>query len=137
MLEPPPELERGSRDRATEIRQTQMRALAGLAPAPGSIMEGVTDPELLQRARNAGIATEYYDWRGQYVAVPAETLAAILDVLEQAPEPAESDPDEADSNGLVPPRLTIPAKRQWGFTVQLYSLRSKESWGHGDLHDLA
>jgi 4-alpha-glucanotransferase len=100
-------------------------------------MEGVTDPELLQRARNAGIATEYYDWRGQYVAVPAETLAAILDVLEQAPEPAESDPDEADSNGLVPPRLTIPAERQWGFTVQLYSLRSKESWGHGDLHDLA
>jgi len=28
-------------------------------------------------------------------------------------------------------------ERQWGFAVQLYSLRSKESWGHGDLHDLA
>jgi 4-alpha-glucanotransferase len=97
----------------------------------------VTDPELLQRARNAGIATEYRDWRGQYAEVPAETLAAILDVLERAPEQAESDPDEADGNGLVPPRLTIPAERQWGFTVQLYSLRSKESWGHGDLHDLA
>ena len=27
--------------------------------------------------------------------------------------------------------------REWGFTVQLYSVRSRESWGHGDLHDLA
>jgi 4-alpha-glucanotransferase len=25
----------------------------------------------------------------------------------------------------------------WGFTVQLYSVRSRQSWGHGDLRDLA
>jgi 4-alpha-glucanotransferase len=31
----------------------------------------------------------------------------------------------------------FPARRSWGFTVQLYSLRSRASWGHGDLHDLA
>jgi len=31
----------------------------------------------------------------------------------------------------------MPAERQWGFAVQLYSIRSKDSWGHGDLHDLA
>ena len=30
-----------------------------------------------------------------------------------------------------------PAQRSWGFTVQLYSLRSRASWGHGDLRDLA
>ncbi len=30
-----------------------------------------------------------------------------------------------------------PARRSWGFTVQLYSVRSRASWGHGDLHDLA
>jgi 4-alpha-glucanotransferase len=173
----------------------------------------VTDPELVQRARNAGIAAEYYNWRGQYVAVPEETLAAILRVLEQSPEPdsasgagssttapqargsqsgasgsggsqcgdsasggsqagasasagesqsAESASgsqagasasggwqagesasggskadDSASAAGSSAPRLSIPAQRQWGFTVQLYSLRSKESWGHGDLHDLA
>jgi 4-alpha-glucanotransferase len=113
----------------------------------------VTDPELVQRARNAGIATEYYDWRGQYVAVPPETLAAILDVLEQTPDlgghgaeepeggvagssaPAAESGSQAASPG--PARLAIPAERQWGFTVQLYSIRSKDSWGHGDLHDLA
>jgi 4-alpha-glucanotransferase len=30
-----------------------------------------------------------------------------------------------------------PPQRGWGFTVQLYSLRSRRSWGHGDLRDLA
>jgi 4-alpha-glucanotransferase len=31
----------------------------------------------------------------------------------------------------------VPSERSWGFTVQLYSVRSRESWGHGDLRDLA
>ena len=32
----------------------------------------------------------------------------------------------------------VPARdRSWGFAVQLYSLRSRQSWGHGDLRDLA
>ena len=31
----------------------------------------------------------------------------------------------------------FPAHRSWGFAVQLYSVRSRASWGHGDLHDLA
>ena len=31
----------------------------------------------------------------------------------------------------------VPSERSWGFTVQLYSLRSRRSWGHGDLRDLA
>ncbi len=31
----------------------------------------------------------------------------------------------------------VPAGRSWGFTIQLYSVRSRGSWGHGDLRDLA
>jgi 4-alpha-glucanotransferase len=146
---------------------------------------GVTDPELRSRARNAGIATEYYDWQGHEVEVPAETLAAILEVLAQPPalvgsdvlqpelggpelggpelggpelggpelggpelggpelggpelrepRPAESEPGQPLP--LDPVRLALPAGRDWGFTVQLYSIRSRDSWGHGDLHDLA
>ncbi|MBW8484182.1 4-alpha-glucanotransferase [Actinomadura parmotrematis] len=38
---------------------------------------------------------------------------------------------------LVAPRALPPAPRAWGFTVQLYSLRSRGSWGLGDLRDLA
>jgi 4-alpha-glucanotransferase len=34
-------------------------------------------------------------------------------------------------------RPRAPGGRSWGFTVQLYSVRSRNSWGHGDLHDLA
>ncbi|GAA2438923.1 4-alpha-glucanotransferase [Actinomadura vinacea] len=37
---------------------------------------------------------------------------------------------------LTPERLQPPQKA-WGFTAQIYSVRSKESWGMGDLHDLA
>jgi 4-alpha-glucanotransferase len=56
-----------------------------------------------------------------------------LQALEQA---ADRGPD-AVGLGSSPQRLSVPAGRQWGFTVQLYSIRSKQSWGHGDLHDLA
>ena len=38
------------------------------------------------------------------------------------------------AGGVVAP---APAGRSWGFAVQLYSLRSRASWGHGDLRDLA
>jgi 4-alpha-glucanotransferase len=140
----------------------------------------VTDPELLRRAQNAGIAADYYDWHGQYTEVPAETLLAILEVLERPltagdfsaahradsaqpdsaqpgptqpgpaqpgpaqPEPAQPEPGQPGTSRPVHsdddrdhPRPPIPAEQQWGFTVQLYSLRSQDSWGHGDLHDLA
>ena len=31
----------------------------------------------------------------------------------------------------------FPARRSWGFATQLYSVRSRASWGHGDLRDLS
>ncbi|MFF5260410.1 4-alpha-glucanotransferase [Actinomadura viridis] len=37
---------------------------------------------------------------------------------------------------LTPERLP-PPPRAWGLTCQLYSVPSRESWGMGDLHDLA
>ncbi|MEU6039109.1 4-alpha-glucanotransferase [Actinomadura sp. NPDC047616] len=44
---------------------------------------------------------------------------------------------EQDAALLVAPdRLRTP-ERVWGFTAQLYSVRSRASWGMGDLHDLA
>ncbi len=54
---------------------------------------------------------------------------------------AESD-DTAWESTLVmtPARLdpeAIAGDRQWGFMAQVYATRSRESWGIGDLHDLA
>lgn len=37
---------------------------------------------------------------------------------------------------VVPPRAPRPA-RGWGWSAQLYAARSRASWGHGDLADLA
>jgi len=62
--------------------------------------------------------------------VPDETLAAIVGTLEAAPRPA----DRFIVDDTVP---GVPQERSWGFAVQLYSLRSRDSWGHGDLRDLA
>jgi 4-alpha-glucanotransferase len=43
-----------------------------------------------------------------------------------------SDPDQFPPTGKFP----APADNQWGWNVQLYSLRSQSSWGIGDLGDL-
>jgi 4-alpha-glucanotransferase len=37
---------------------------------------------------------------------------------------------------VVPSRATDPGTRSWGFMAQLYSVRSRGSWGLGDLADL-
>jgi 4-alpha-glucanotransferase len=77
------------------------------------------------------VAVSYQNWRGQHVEVPDETLAAVLAALgENGAQPGRSGPVGA----AVAP---FPARRGWGFAVQLYSVRSRASWGHGDLHDLA
>jgi 4-alpha-glucanotransferase len=37
---------------------------------------------------------------------------------------------------VAPPRAPDPGERAWGFMAQLYSVRSRDSWGMGDLADL-
>jgi 4-alpha-glucanotransferase len=92
--------------------------------------------ELTRRATEHGVAVSYQDWRGRHVEVADETLAAVLSAL--GDDGAFGDLGEHGSGeyggGAVAP---FPARRSWGFTVQLYSVRSLASWGHGDLHDLA
>ena len=77
------------------------------------------------------MAVSYYNWRGRLVEVSDETLAAVLDALEDERCPAAA---QALVRGAVAP---FPQSRSWGFAVQLYSVRSRGSWGHGDLRDLA
>jgi 4-alpha-glucanotransferase len=77
------------------------------------------------------VAVSYHNWRGRLVEVSDETLAAVLDALEDERCPAAA---KAPVAGMVAP---FPRRRSWGFAVQLYSVRSRGSWGHGDLRDLA
>src|SRR5487761_1487587 len=104
--------------------------------------EGLDRADLVRRAQARGVAASYRDWRGREVEVGSETLAAILAVLgdpETPPRPARpgdgsGDPAEGAFGKIRAPQ---PQGRSWGFTVQLYALRSLGSWGHGDLRDLA
>jgi 4-alpha-glucanotransferase len=90
----------------------------------------VSNRELRQRAAELGVSVSYWDWQGREVTVSDDTLAAIVAALEAAPPP--------DASFTAPDAVApAPAERSWGFAVQLYSLRSHGSWGHGDLRDLA
>ena len=88
------------------------------------------------------MATSYQDSRGEQVEVSGQTLAAILAALGQ--EPGQADPDvpltheeRQEREALASVKAQPPHGRSWGFALQLYSLRSRRSWGHGDLRDLA
>src|SRR5262245_18769939 len=86
--------------------------------------------ELARRAQAHGVAVSYQNWRGRHVEVPYDTLAAVLAALGENGTPAARP-------GPVGAMAPFPARRGWGFAVQLYSVRSRDSWGHGDLRDLA
>src|SRR5579859_3953964 len=97
----------------------------------------MTSAQLRRRAEARGVTTAYRDWRGRRTQVSDETLMAVLDAL--GPEPAQPGPGRATDLGHLSGDPSAPAgpRRAWGYTVQLYSVRSRRSWGHGDLRDLA
>ena len=126
----------------------------------------MTSDETRRRAAAHGVATSYRDWHGRQVEVSQRTLDAILDALGEPPDPpgtagvpgwpvadvpvaevpvsVEAVIDEPVVEELVMEEpageeAVVPGQedRSWGFAVQLYSLRSRQSWGHGDLGDLA
>jgi 4-alpha-glucanotransferase len=97
--------------------------------------------ELTRLAQAHGVAVSYQNWRGRFVEVTDETLAAVLSALGDDGALGD-DRSLAGSPGREVQALgdavaPFPARRSWGFAVQLYSVRSRASWGHGDLRDLA
>ena len=86
------------------------------------------------------MASSYQDWQGRLVEVGEDTLAAVLAALGE-PDPLGRDrlgPGRRGQAGRPSDAVApFPTHRSWGFTVQLYSVRSRDSWGHGDFRDLA
>ncbi len=92
------------------------------------------------------MATRYRDGLKQWHEVPVATLRAVLEAIGPVPEPvpelAQAPPQapgvrlEAEPRCYLPPELAAGG-RSWGWGVQLYALRSRASWGIGDLGDLA
>src|ERR1700742_4523562 len=106
-----------------------MRGTAAASDHRYGTLVRVNSGELRQRAAGLGVAVSYWDWQGHERHVPDETLAAIVASIEEAPSPPSPPPTAAVCR--------VPEERSWGFTLQLYSLRSRGSWGQGDLRDLA
>jgi 4-alpha-glucanotransferase len=106
----------------------------------------VSDGELRRRAAALGVSVSYWDWQGREVTVPDETLRAIVAALEAVPAGDAGVSGVSGVGGVagvagdavaLDAVAPVPSERSWGFTVQLYSVRSRRSWGHGDLRDLA
>jgi 4-alpha-glucanotransferase len=88
-----------------------------------------------ERAARWGIETQYWDGLGRHRVVSADVLARLIERLVRHGEPLV--PYSPGASALhayqggddAPPRM-------WGFAVQLYGVRSRRNWGHGDFTDL-
>jgi 4-alpha-glucanotransferase len=101
-----------------------------------------TDPDtdrILERAAQWGIETQHYDGLGRHRLVAPQVLSRILDVMARAGAPLPQPLDAALP--VVPQRAYQGAadtpRRTWALAVQLYGVRSRRNWGHGDFTDLA
>jgi 4-alpha-glucanotransferase len=92
---------------------------------------------LKERAARWGIETEYWDGLGRRRDVEPGTLLRLLDILNASGTP----PMPPASRLASPPAhayqgVGAAARRFWALAVQLYGVRSRHNWGHGNFTDL-
>ncbi|HUW54728.1 MAG TPA: glycogen debranching protein GlgX [Rhodanobacter sp.] len=121
---------------------------ASVPVAPGALLAlvprwtpGFGVPAALSaKALRAGILDEYTDIAGTRRQVPAEALERLIAAAGDGVSGGVRDEPlripTAPSKCWLPAGLARPPGR-WALSVQLYSLRSAQSWGIGDFNDLA
>src|SRR5688572_10903134 len=95
-------------------------------------MDGV-----FERAAQWGVETQHYDGLGRHWTVDPAVLARVLEAIganddtpgPQAPPAVNHHPAYQGNDSL--------GRRSWAIAVQLYGIRSRHNWGHGDFSDLA
>ena len=87
-----------------------------------------------ERAAQWGIETQYWDGLGRHRVVEPEVLARLLDIFAAGGQlPAR----EADRPVLILSQAyQAGTAKMWVLVVQLYGVRSRRNWGHGDFTDL-
>jgi len=84
------------------------------------------------RATRWGIVPEYFGYRGDRVlATPAAQDAVLAALGANRQSPARIQRLDLAREGCAP-----APERAWGWAIQLYAVRSRESWGVGDFADL-
>ncbi len=91
-------------------------------------------PSWTEQAAKWGIETGYFDVRGQHHEADDETLIRIVAALSVSGNlPASIQQHASGPN----PAFQGDGRRVWVLAVQLYGVRSRRNWGHGDFSDLA
>ncbi len=93
--------------------------------------------DLGAEAARLGIEMDYVDALGRRRTVAPAVLQQIVEAL--GPGAAQA-PADAAGRDVAPrsvrPAFQGPAGRWWALGVQLYGIRSRRNWGHGDFSDL-
>ena len=85
-----------------------------------------------EQSKRWGVVPAYYSWQGDLVETPQQVEDAILNAMGAT----GGRPPRLRRAGLSPDPCSPPPRRAWGWAIQLYALRSMDSWGIGDLADL-
>ena len=96
----------------------------------------VSDEGLRRRAAELGVSVNYPTGRDAMSRCPTRRCGRSSprsSRCRRRPGSRSATAVEGAADAVAP----VPSERSWGFTIQLYSLRSRRSWGHGDLRDLA
>ena len=87
---------------------------------------------MTERGERWGVLPSYWSYHGQQVETPTETEEAILAAMGASGE----HPPRGRRYKVAAGPCVTGLDRAWGWAVQLYAMRSKESWGIGDMADL-
>ena len=85
-----------------------------------------------ERAERWGVLPNYWSYQGQQMQTSTATEEAILAAMGAT---GEHPPRGRRYKVAAGPCVTGP-DRTWGWALQLYAMRSRESWGIGDMADL-
>ncbi len=87
--------------------------------------------DLAARAEQYGVEPGYHDVFGGWHPIRKETLERLLAAMGPGAEKPQ-----IGSFGAHPVAFQGDGRRLWALAVQLYGVRSRRNWGHGDFTDL-